>query len=346
MKKFKLYVLSLLILSITILSGCSTSNSTIKEPISHTEVVMGTVCTIQIFDSKDTSILDKAFDRLKDLENKVSINKEGTELDKVNEMSGKEAVVVGKDTFSIVESGLYYSKISNGNFDITIGPIVKLWGIGSESARVPSEKEITEKKSLINYNDIVLNNEKNSIFLKKPNMIIDLGGIAKGYAADEMKNLLADNGVKSAMINLGGNLYILGNKPNGNQWKIGIQNPNGNANDTVGNILVNDKSIVTSGTYERFLEVDGKVYHHILDPKTGYPYESDLLSATIISDTSLAGDGLSTSTFALGREKGLEFINSLENIEAIFITKDNEVYLTNGLKNNFKLTNDNYKLVE
>ena len=346
MKKFKLYVLSLLILSITILSGCSTSNSTIKEPISHTEVVMGTVCTIQIFDSKDTSILDKAFDRLKDLENKVSINKEGTELDKVNEMSGKEAVVVGKDTFSIVESGLYYSKISNGNFDITIGPIVKLWGIGSESARVPSEKEITEKKSLINYNDIVLNNEKNSIFLKKPNMIIDLGGIAKGYAADEMKNLLVDNGVKSAMINLGGNLYILGNKPNGNQWKIGIQNPNGSANDTVGNILVNDKSIVTSGTYERFLEVYGKVYHHILDPKTGYPYESDLLSATIISDTSLAGDGLSTSTFALGREKGLEFINSLENIEAIFITKDNEVYLTNGLKNNFKLTNDNYKLVE
>ncbi|WP_291559668.1 MULTISPECIES: FAD:protein FMN transferase [unclassified Clostridium] len=346
MKKFKLYVLSLLILSITILSGCSSSNSSTKEPISHTEVVMGTVCTIQIFDSKDTSILDKAFDRLKDLENKVSINKEGTELDKVNEMSGKEATVVGKDTFTIVESGLYYSKISNGNFDITIGPIVKLWGIGSENARVPNEKEIIEKKSLINYNDVILDSEKNSIFLKNPNMIIDLGGIAKGYAADEMKNLLVDNGVKSAMINLGGNLYILGNKPNGKQWKIGIQDPNGGSTDTVGNILVNDKSIVTSGTYERFLEVDGKVYHHILDPKTGYPYESDLLSATIISDKSMDGDGLSTYAFALGREKGLEFINSLEDIEAIFITKDNEIYLTNGLKNDFKLTNNNYKLVE
>ncbi|HCQ89851.1 MAG TPA: thiamine biosynthesis protein ApbE [Clostridium sp.] len=346
MKKFKLYVLSLLILSITILSGCSSSNSSTKEPISHTEVVMGTVCTIQIFDSKDTSIFDKAFDRLKDLENKVSINKEGTELDKVNEMSGKEATVVGKDTFTIVESGLYYSKISNGNFDITIGPIVKLWGIGSENARVPNEKEIIEKKSLINYNDVILDSEKNSIFLKNPNMIIDLGGIAKGYAADEMKNLLVDNGVKSAMINLGGNLYILGNKPNGKQWKIGIQDPNGGSTDTVGNILVNDKSIVTSGTYERFLEVDGKVYHHILDPKTGYPYESDLLSATIISDKSMDGDGLSTYAFALGREKGLEFINSLEDIEAIFITKDNEIYLTNGLKNDFKLTNNNYKLVE
>lgn len=346
MKNFKLYVLLLLTLSITVLSGCSSSNSNIKEPISHTEVVMGTVCTIQIFDSKDNSILDKAFDRLKDLENKVSINKEGTELDKVNEMSGKEAVVVGKETFTIVESGLYYSKISNDTFDITIGPIVKLWGIGSENARVPSEEEIIEKKSLINYNDIVLDSEKNSIFLKKPNMIIDLGGIAKGYAADEMKRLLVDNGVKSAMINLGGNLFILGNKPNGDQWKIGIQDPNGSSTNTVGNILVNDKSVVTSGTYERFLEVDGKVYHHILDPKTGYPYENDLLSATIISDTSLAGDGLSTSAFALGREKGLEFINSLENIEAIFITKDNEVYLTNGLKDEFKLTNNNYKLVE
>ncbi|WP_291582832.1 FAD:protein FMN transferase [Clostridium sp. UBA6640] len=346
MKKFKLYVLLLLILSITVLSGCSSSDSNIKEPISRTEVVMGTVCTIQIFDSKDNSILDKAFDRLKDLENKVSINKEGTELDKVNEMSGKEAVVVGKDTFTIVESGLYYSKISNNTFDITIGPIVKLWGIGSESARVPSEKELIEKKSLINYNNVILDNEKNSIFLKNPNMIIDLGGIAKGYAADEMKDLLVDNGVKSAMINLGGNLYILGNKPNGNQWKIGIQDPNGGSNDTVGNILVNDKSIVTSGTYERFLEVDGKSYHHILDPKTGYPYENDLLSTTIISDKSMDGDGLSTSAFALGREKGLEFISSLENIEAIFITKDNEVYLTNGLKDEFKLTNNNYKLVE
>ena len=255
MKKLKLYVISLLILSITILSGCSSSNNSTKEPLSHTEVVMGTVCTIQIFDSKDTSILDKAFDRLKDLENKVSINKEGTELDKVNEMSGKEAVVVGKDTFNIIKSGLNYGKISNGNFDITIGPIVKLWGIGSENARVPSEKEISEKKSLINYNDIVIDDEKSSIFLKKPNMIIDLGGIAKGYAADEIKNLLIDNGVKSAMVNLGGNLYILGNKPNGNQWKIGIQDPNGGNNDTVGNMLVNDKSIVTSGTYQRFLEV-------------------------------------------------------------------------------------------
>lgn len=346
MKKLKLYVISLLILSITILSGCSSSNNSTKEPLSHTEVVMGTVCTIQIFDSKDTSILDKAFDRLKDLENKVSINKEGTELDKVNEMSGKEAVVVGKDTFNIIKSGLNYGKISNGNFDITIGPIVKLWGIGSENARVPSEKEISEKKSLINYNDIVIDDEKSSIFLKKPNMIIDLGGIAKGYAADEIKNLLIDNGVKSAMVNLGGNLYILGNKPNGNQWKIGIQDPNGGNNDTVGNMLVNDKSIVTSGTYQRFLEVDGKLYHHILNPKTGYPYENDLLSVTILSNTSMDGDALSTSTFALGREKGLEFVNSLENIEAIFITKDKEIYLTNGLKDKFNITNNDYKLIE
>ncbi|GAA0123131.1 MAG: FAD:protein FMN transferase [Clostridium argentinense] len=346
MKKLKLYVISLLILSITILSGCSSSNNSTKEPLSHTEVVMGTVCTIQIFDSKDTSILDKAFDRLKDLENKVSINKEGTELDKVNEMSGKEAVVVGKDTFNIIKSGLNYGKISNGNFDITIGPIVKLWGIGSENARVPSEKEISEKKSLINYNDIVIDDEKSSIFLKKPNMIIDLGGIAKGYAADEIKNLLIDNGVKSAMVNLGGNLYILGNKPNGNQWKIGIQDPNGGNNDTVGNMLVNDKSIVTSGTYQRFLEVDGKLYHHILNPETGYPYENDLLSVTILSNTSMDGDALSTSTFALGREKGLEFVNSLENIEAIFITKDKEIYLTNGLKDKFNITNNDYKLIE
>ncbi|NEU05447.1 FAD:protein FMN transferase [Clostridium senegalense] len=340
MNKLKKYSFTFVILSILFLAGCSKTPS---EPLSRTELIMGTVCTVQIFDSKDSTILDECFNKLTDLENLVSINKENTELDKVNAMSGKSAVSVSDDTYNIIKGGINYSSLSDGNFDITIGPIVKLWGIGTDSARVPSDAEINEKKSLINYKDVILDDSNKTIFLKNPNMIIDLGGIAKGYAADVLTDILKKHNVNSAMINLGGNLYILGNKEDGNKWRIGIQDPN-ESNSTVGNLLVNDKSIVTSGVYERFFEENGKKYHHILNPKTGYPYENDLLGVTIISDKSVDGDALSTTTFALGCDEGLKFINSLENIDAIFITKDNEIYLSDGLKDNFNVTNANYKL--
>ncbi|GAA0124604.1 FAD:protein FMN transferase [Clostridium sp. CTA-19] len=340
MNKLKKYSFTFVILSILFLAGCSKTPS---EPLSRTELIMGTVCTVQIFDSKNSTILDECFNKLTDLENLVSINKENTELDKVNAMSGKSAVSVSDDTYNIIKGGINYSSLSDGNFDITIGPIVKLWGIGTDSARVPSDAEINEKKSLINYKDVILDDSNKTIFLKNPNMIIDLGGIAKGYAADVLTDILKKHNVNSAMINLGGNLYILGNKEDGNKWRIGIQDPN-ESNSTVGNLLVNDKSIVTSGVYERFFEENGKKYHHILNPKTGYPYENDLLGVTIISDKSVDGDALSTTTFALGCDEGLKFINSLENIDAIFITKDNEIYLSDGLKDNFNVTNANYKL--
>ncbi|GAA0114618.1 FAD:protein FMN transferase [Clostridium senegalense] len=340
MNKLKKYSFTFVILSILFLVGCSKTPS---EPLSRTELIMGTVCTVQIFDSKDSSILDECFNKLTDLENLVSINKENTELDKVNNMSGKSAVSVSNDTYNIIKSGISYSSLSNGNFDITIGPIVKLWGIGTDSARLPSDTEINEKKSFINYKNVILDDSNKTVFLKNPNMIIDLGGIAKGYAADALTDILKKHNVNSAMINLGGNLYILGNKEDGNKWRIGIQDPN-DSNSTVGNLLVNDKSIVTSGVYERFFEENGKKYHHILNPKTGYPYENDLLGVTIISDKSVDGDALSTTTFALGCDEGLKFINSLENIDAIFITKDNEIYLSDGLKDNFNVTNANYKL--
>lgn len=340
MKKFKNSFLTLIIFSVLFLFGCSKVPS---EPISRTELIMGTICTVQIFDSNDEKILDQCFNELIELENLVSINKTGTELDKVNEMSGKKPVKVSNDTYTIIKSGLEYSTASNGNFDITVGPIVKLWGIGTDNAHLPTSDEINTNKNLINYKDVVLNDSDNTVYLKNPNMIIDLGGIAKGYAADVLTTVLKKNNVTSAMINLGGNLFVLGNKPDGHQWRIGIQDPN-TSNSTVGNLLVNDKSIVTSGTYQRFFEENGKRYHHILNPKTGYPYDNDLLSVTIISDKSIDGDALSTATFALGCTDGLKFVNSTDSIEAIFITKNNEIYLSNGLKNNFTLTNKNYLL--
>ena len=333
----------LLIFSLSIFMGCSKNNKD-SAPLSRTETLMGTVVKVTLYDNKDPKILDKAFDRVREIEKSVSINTTGTILDKVNESSGIEPVIVDEDTFKIVERGIHYSKLSNGLFDVTIGPLVKLWSIGLPEARVPSQEEIESVLGFINYNDIILNKEDNSIFLKNPNMIIDLGGIAKGYTADEISQVLTENNVNSAIIDLGGNLYTHGTKPGGQDWNIGIQNPLSERGQSLGTIKVNNKSVVTSGTYERFIEKNGVKYHHILNPKTGYPYENNISGISIISDSSMDGDALSTSVFAMGVEDGLKFVESQPNIDAIFVTNDKKIYLSSGIKDVFKLTNSEFTI--
>lgn len=346
MKHFKkISCFLVLVMALTLFVGCS-KNKVPDEPISKTSLVIGTVCTITLYDSDDATIIDKAFARLSELEDILSINKTGTELDKVNEMAGKSPVKVSKDTLNVVKKGLEYSSLSNGALDITVGPLVKLWGIGTEHAKVPSQDEINTAKNLINYKDVVINEDDSTIYLEKPNMIIDLGAIAKGYAADEIVKILKDNDVNSAIINLGGNIFALGEKIDGNPWKVGIQTPNQDRNSTIGYVSVKNKSIVTSGVYERYFEENGKKYHHILSPETGYPYENEILGVSIISDDSIDGDSLSTTLFALGVEKGLELVESTKGIDAIFITKDNKLYMSDGFKKIFTLTNTDYTIVE
>lgn len=345
MKLYKKLSCALAFIMTTMVSvGCS-NQSLPKNPTTETELIMGTVCTISLYDNSDTAILNKAFSRLSDLENTLSINKTDTELDKVNEMAGISPVVVSDDTLKVVKQGLNYSKLSGGALDITVGPLVKLWGVGTENARLPTDEEIDEKKSLVDYNQIEIDEANKSIFLKKPNMIIDLGSIAKGYAADEVAKVLKDNGVSSAIIDLGGNILVLGAKPDSTSWNVGIQNPEKSRSDTIGFVSVSNKSIVTSGVYERYFEFEGKSYHHILNPKTGYPYENNILGVSILSDASIDGDSLSTTLFALGVHEGLKFIESLDGVDAIFITTDHELYLTTGFKEVFTLTNNDYKIV-
>lgn len=326
------------------LIGCTNSNDDSK-PLSKTEYFMGTVVTVTLYDNKSEKIIDKAFEEVKKIEQLVSINMEGTELDEVNNNAGIKPVKVSDDTYNIIKKGLEYSSLTNGSFDITIGPLVKLWSIGLPEAKVPTIEEIKEKFQYINYNDVELNNSEKTVFLKKPGMIIDLGGIAKGYTADVIAQTLKDEGVEKAIIDLGGNIYALGEKAENTLWRIGIQNPDQTRGEIVGSINVKDKSIVTSGIYERFIEQDGVKYHHILSPKSGYPYDNEIAGVTIISDKSIDGDALSTSVFSMGITKGLEFINSLPDTEAIFITKDHKIYLTEGSKEIFKLTNDDFQII-
>ncbi|MDU7243189.1 FAD:protein FMN transferase [Clostridium sp.] len=333
----------MLIFSLTILSGCSKDNK-VTEPLSKTELLMGTVVTVTLYDSNDEGILDKVFTKVKELESTLSINENGTLVDKINESAGIEPVKVDYDTYTVIKKGLEYAKLSNGLFDISVGPIVKLWNIGLPEAKVPTQEEIDSRIPLVGYSDVELNDEENTVFLKRQGMMIDLGGVAKGYTADVISDILTEEGVKSAIIDLGGNIFAHGSKVDGSTWRIGIQNPFSDRGDIIGTITVKNKSIVTSGIYERYIEKDGIKYHHILSPKTGYPYENEIAGITIISDKSSDGDALSTSVFAMGVEEGMKFVNTQEGIDAIFVTKDNKIYITDGIRDIFKLTNTDFTL--
>ena len=228
----------------------------------------------------------------------------------------------------MIEKGLYYSELSGGAFDITIEPVSSLWDFTSGEKIVPDAETIAEKQACVGYEDVEL--KGNKLRFKKEGMGIELGAVAKGYIADKVKEYLVSEGVKSTVIDLGGNVLCVGEKPDGKPFKIGIQKPFADRSETVSAVEIAGTSVVSSGIYERYFEKDGKLYHHILDPATGYPYENGLVSVTVLSEESADGDGLSTACFALGLEKGLELIEQTPDTEAMFITEDGEMHFSKG----------------
>lgn len=347
LKNSKLLIIALLfVIFASFLSGCSPQKNHAK-PLNKSNFLLGTIVDITIYDSKDEKIIYEAFDRISEIENKMTINKGDTsEIIKLNEASGLNEVSLSPDTFFVLERGKYYSELSRGYFDITIGPVVKLWNIGTDYAAVPDSEELKKAIDLVDFNKLHLDKNKFEAKLDTKGMKVDLGAIAKGYAADEVAAILKKHGVKHAIINLGGNVLTIGGNVNGEPFKIGVQNPLNPRGDYMGILRIADKTVVTSGIYEKYLEIDGKRYHHILEPKTGYPADNSLAGVSIITDKSIDGDGLSTSVFLLGLDKGMELIESLDNVEAIFITTDKKVYISKGLKDNFVLTNMEYTIAD
>ncbi len=346
--KGKLIVVLFIVMSISIIISSCTGKieESNNEPVSKTEFVLGTVATIKLYDNAADEVFSEAFGKLKEIEDKMTINEGNSEVMDINSRAGKDLARVSDETFYVIERGKYFSELSEGKFEISIGPLVKLWNIGTKEAKVPTEEEIERRKALVDFKNIFLNEDEKSVMLKKEGMVLDLGGIAKGFGVDEVVRILKGHGVKHAIINLGGNVFAYGNKPDGTPWKVGVQNPKSPRGDYVGIAEVVNKTVVTSGIYERYFEKEGKRYHHILDPSTGYPVENTLAGVSIISESSIDADSLSTAAFALGIDKGIELIESLENVEAVFVTKNSEVHITSGLKKNFKLTDLNFKLVE
>lgn len=361
MKKNKLSPLLLLLSALLIVGGCSnagpnsinsndktTSKQTeIKDPIKKSYYIFDTIVQVKVYDSR---ITDQHFNEIEELLQKIdaemSRTNNSSELAKINSNAGIKPVQVSEETFSVIQKAYDYSKMTDGRFNLAIGPLVSLWNIGNEGAHVPDQAEINELIPLSQYDLIELNPDKREVYLKQKGMILDLGGIAKGYSADVIAKYLTDNDFHSAIIDLGGNVLALGQKPGGRKWTIGIQDPDLTRGIPIGNLKVENQTIVTSGVYERFFEEDGKYYHHILDSETGYPVDNNLSSVTILTEKSVDADALSTSIFSMGLDRGLEFAEQLDHVEALFITKDKKVYITSGMDEVLEMTNDQYKLMK
>jgi thiamine biosynthesis lipoprotein len=318
-----------------------------------TNFVLGTVCSIRVPQGgietgrgkeADTAIA-KAFARLAQLEAELTVNKEGSQIDAVNAAAGLRPVKVGADAIAILKKGLSYAALSEGAFDPSVGPLVKLWGIGTDHARVPSSAEIATALAHVGWRDVLLDETAGTVFLKRRGMALDLGSATKGYAADEVAVILRAGGVKSAVIDLGGNVLVVGAKPDASPWRVGLQNPSADRNTYVGIARLADKTMVTSGIYERFFEQGGVHYHHILDTKTGFPVQNGLTSVTIITAKSFDADGVTTMLFALGREKGMALAKKL-GIDVIMLDDKRHVYMTPAVSTFFQITDPSYVLAE
>lgn len=342
MKKSKKFIIVIPLAVVLICLGIIKFNENSRECFKNI-FLMDTIIDLKYYGKNSEKAMNESINKLREIDNNMSLSKSDSEIVKINNNAGKRSVKVNDGFLNVINKAIYYGRLSDGAFDISIRPVDKLWGIGTKNERIPKEKEIKENLKFVNYKNIETDNFNKTVFLRNKNMAIDLGGIAKGYAADELVKILKENNIKSGLINLGGNIYAYKKDKNDKPFNIGIQDPKEENGQTFAIIKVKNKSVVTSGNYERYFIKNGKRYHHIMDPKTGAPSESGIISSTIISDKSIDGDALSTATFILGVKKGMELINSLSGVEAIFVTNDNKVYTSSGLNNdNFKITNERY----
>lgn len=311
------------------------NKTTEKAFISKSFQALGTSNQLNIYGCQNENILDLIIKRVIEIDYRMSAFNAESDVSQLSQSAGRRFVPIHKDTFELLCRAVEISKLSGGTFDITIRPLIKLWGIGKKGDFVPSPTEISELMKLVNYKDLLLDKKSFSAFLQNFGQAVDLGGIAKGYAADEAKRILAENGAENALINFGGNIVTLGAHPDGRPWEIGIQNPLAPTGVYLGSLSVVNQTVVTSGCNERFFIKDGIRYHHIIDPRTGSPAQSGLLSVTAVCSGSVDADALTTALFVLGAKEGLKLLKLL-NAEAIFITDDLKIFVTEGLIKSFK----------
>ncbi|PRY82365.1 FAD:protein FMN transferase [Alkalibacterium olivapovliticus] len=317
------------------------------EPYDRTEFLLGTVANIRVYNEGKEEALDKAFDRVQELDEWFAMQNPESEISEVNRQAGIEPVAVSDEVFHVMERALYYAEESDGSFDPTIGVVTSLWGIGQDYAAVPEDDELAEALEVVDYRLIELNEEDQTVYLQEEGMVLDLGAIAKGYITDEAARVLVEEGVNTAIIDLGGDIVVVGNSTRGEDeaWNVGIQNPYGERGDILGMVPVSDRAIVTSGIYERLIRDGDNEYHHLMDTETGYPIDNNISGISIIADNAMDADALANIAFALGVEAGLEYVNSLDGVDVIYITNEREVFASDGISETVQINDTDFEKI-
>ncbi|WP_324722687.1 FAD:protein FMN transferase [Lelliottia sp. JS-SCA-14] len=308
---------------------------------SYTATLMGSPILLKLFSNNEV-LASRVFRLIKQYEDLLTVNRAPSQVMDINYAAGKHPVSVSRPVYELIRVAKAASLLENSAFNLAIGPLVKRWKIGFQGDSVPPADEIAALLAITDPAEVVLNDAASSVFLTQPGMEIDLGAIAKGYIADRVRDYLRKEGETLGLINLGGNIQTLGAPEGG--WSLGIKTPFGGPDELIGTLNVENKSVVTSGTYERFFERDGKRYHHILNPRSGYPLDNELDSVTIISTNSIDGDIWTTLIYGMGVEKGCAALRARPDIEAVFVTKSKEVVVSSMQHFRFTLLDNRYRL--
>jgi len=349
-------ILATLMCAMLVVPTVACSNNNNKEtttPVEKQALKMDTVMNLRVYGSKANEAIDAAYKRIDEIEQMSSANIATSDVSLINKAAGKDYVKVHPEIIKMLNTAIKYSELSGGAFDITVGPLIKLWGIGTDSERLPADSEIKALLPLVGYKNVSINEKDSSVKLMKEGMSIDLGGIAKGFTADEVVKVFKKYGIKNALINLGGSsIYTMGQKPDGTLWSVAIQHPRKEKSEGyLGIIKLPESALSTSGDYERYFIKDGKRYHHILNPFTGYPADSGVMSDTIIidsntKDANMLADTLTKVTFVSGIEKGLKIIDSLQGVSCMAETTDSKVYTSKSWKTNVENLSPEFTMVK
>lgn len=317
----------IVLIFLPLIAGCSGPKT-----VQKTETIMGTQVSITVVaktEQEGEAAIDAAMAEVRRFDRMMSLYKDDSEITRVNLAAGKGPVEVSPEMIEIVEAARKISELTDGAFDVTVGPLVVLWQMRLKEGAAPTETEIESIKNRVGYRNIITDKKASTLFLMKPGMIMDFGGCAKGYVADRVAELLKGRGIDNAIVALAGDIRVMGHRPDGSSWRIGVQHPRDSAK-TLTVLELSDKFISTSGDYERYQIVHRKRYHHILDPRTGKPSEG-MESVTLVGDRGSDGDPLATALFILGPKQGRKIVKKL-GYEAIFVDDKGRVVMTDGIK--------------
>lgn len=338
-----------------LIGGCNNTKQDTTTESSHTEeqtesdedvsdeeaskdiFAMDTYMTVTAYGEQAQEAVDEAGAEIERLDNLLSTGNEESEIAKLNQ-SG--SATLSEDAGYLVERALELNEETDGAFDIAIYPVMEAWGFPTQNYQVPSEDTLQSLLKLCDVSQITYDKDNRGISFNQEGIKIDLGGIAKGYTSSRIMEIYKENNISSGLVNLGGNVQALGTKTDGSKWRVAVQSPD-DSDDYLGVLSIEDKAVITSGGYERYFEQDGKNYHHIIDPATGYPAENGLTSVTIVSEDGTLADGLSTSLFIMGKDRAIEFWKAhSDEFDAIILTDDEKLYVTEGIQDDFSTEMD------